>query len=82
MHNAPHYLTVADVAARIGLTVPAVLALIHRGDITASNVSSGTQRPRWRVDPADLSFWLTSRQARPTPRITRRRRTATITEYV
>ena len=82
MHNAPHLLTVADVAARIGLTVPAVLALIHSGEITAINVSSGTQRPRWRVAPDDLSFWLTSRQARPTPRITRRRRTAAITEYV
>ena len=77
-----HYLTVADVAARIGLSVPAVLALIHSGDITASNVSAGTQRPRWRVAPDDLSFWLTSRQTRPTPRITRRRRTAAITEYI
>ena len=82
MHNAPHYLTVADVAARISLTIPAVLALIHRGDITASNVSIGKQRPRWRVAPADLSCWLTSRQSGPTTRITRRRRTASITEYV
>lgn len=76
------YLTVCEVADRIGLTVHAVLALIHRGDITASNVGSGTQRPRWRVAPDDLSFWLTSRQARPTQRINRRRRTATVTEYV
>ena len=81
-----HYLTVAAVAAHIGLTAPPVLALIHSGEIPASNVSSGTQRPRWRVDPDDLALWLTSRQARPqarpTPRITRRRRTAAITEYV
>ena len=82
MHNAPHYLTVADVSARIGLTVPAVLALIHRGDIIASNVSIGTHRPRWRIAADELTRWLTSRQSGPTTRITRRRRTAAITEYV
>ncbi len=82
MRDFHHYFTVADVSAYVGLTGPAVLALIHNGDLIASNVSSGTQRPRWRVAPDDLSLWLTSRQARPTPRITRRRRTATITEYV
>ena len=82
MRDTPHYLTVAAVSAHIVLSIPAVLARIHRGDIIASNVSSGTKRPRWRVAPDDLLAWLTSRQSTPTPRITRRRRSAAITEYV
>jgi len=82
VRNAPRYLTVAEVAARIGLTVPPVLSLIHRGDIIASNVSSGTQRARWRIAEDELTRWMTSRQSGPTPRITRRRRSAAITEYV
>ena len=76
------YLTVADVADRIKLTVPAVLDRIHCGDLVAINVSSGTQRPRWRIADVELTRWLTSRQSGPTPRITRRRRSAAITEYV
>lgn len=82
MHNSPRYLTVAEVSARIRLTIPAVLGRIHSGDIIASNVSSGTQRARWRIAEDELTRWMTSRQSGPTPRITRRRRTATITEYV
>ena len=77
-----HYFTVAEVADRIRLNAPAVLARIHSGEIVASNVSSGTQRPRWRIADEELTRWLTSRQSGPTPRITRRRRTAAITEYV
>lgn len=83
MHNAPRYLTVADVSDHIGLTVPAVLALIHSGALIANNVSSGTLRPRWRIAGDELTRWLTSRQSGPTPpRITRRRCPATVTEYV
>ncbi|MFM9961772.1 MAG: hypothetical protein ACKV2Q_11160 [Planctomycetaceae bacterium] len=76
------YLTVAAVADQISLSVPAVLALIHRAEIVASNVSIGTHRPRWRIADEELTRWLTSRQSGPTPRITRRRRSAAITEYV
>lgn len=82
MHNAPRYLTVAAAADRTSLTVPTLLARIHSGDIIASNVSSGTQRARWRIAEDELTRWMTSRQSGPTPRITRRRRTAAITEYV
>lgn len=82
MRDTPHYLTVANVSACIRVTVPAVLTLIRRGDITAVNVSSGTQRPRWRIAEEELTRWLTSRQSGPTPRITRRRRSAAVTEYV
>ena len=82
MHDAPRYLTVADAAARISLTVPAVLARIHSGDLIASNVSSGKQRAHWRIAEDELTRWMTSRQSGPTPRITRRRRSAAITEYV
>ena len=75
-------LTVADVSARIDLSVPAVLARIHRGDIVASNVSIGTRRPRWRISEVELTRWLASRQSGPTPNITCRRRSTAVTEYV
>ena len=76
------YLTVADVADHIGLTVHAVLALIHRGDLAASNVSLGKSRPRWRIAADELSRWLTSRES-SRPIVTQRRhRTSTLTEYV
>lgn len=82
MRDFRRYRTVAEVSDHIDLSVPCVLALIHSGDIVASNVSSGTQRPRWRIADDELTRWLTSRQSGPTPRITRRRRSAAITEYV
>ena len=76
------YLTVAAVADEIGLTDHGVLALIHRGDLTASNVSLGKSRPRWRIAADELSRWLTSRESRQ-PIISRcRRRSTAITEYV
>ena len=83
MRDMPHYFTVAGAAAHIDVTVPAVLTLIRSGGITASNVSSGMLRPRWRIAAEELTRWLISRQSGPTPaRITRRRRSAAITEYV
>jgi excisionase family DNA binding protein len=75
------YLTVADAAEEISVTDHAVLALIHRGELSASNVSLGSSRPRWRIASDELTRWLTSRET--APRITRRRRqTTAITEYV
>jgi len=76
------YLTVREVAEEISVTDHAVLAMIHRGDLAASNVSLGSTRPRWRIAEDELTRWMTSRQSGPTPRITRRRRTAEIIEYV
>ena len=82
MRIAPRYRTVAEASDFVGLSIHTVLARIHSGDLIASNVSSGTQRARWRIADEELTRWLTSRQSGPTPRITRRRRTAAITEFV
>lgn len=82
MRNPPRYLTVADVSAYVGLSIHTVLARIRSGDLIANNVSSGTQRPSWRIADDELTRWLTSRQSGPATRITRRRRTEAITEYV
>ncbi|MSR59254.1 MAG: DNA-binding protein [Planctomycetaceae bacterium] len=75
-------LTVATVSTRIGLSAHAVLSLIAAGALPASNVGSGTMRPRWRIDPADLAAWLASRRAGPVSRSVRRRRSMAIPEYV
>ncbi len=78
----PHWMTVAKVAEQISLTDHAVLALIHRGDLAASNVSLGSTRPRWRIAADELSRWMACRES--TPRIIARRRqqSTAITEYV
>ena len=76
------YLTVAAVADELGLTAHGVLALIHSGTLIASNISTGSKRPRWRIAADELSRWLTSRES-VRPIVTRRRhRPSKVTEYV
>ena len=76
------WLTVADVGDELGLTDHGVLALIHRGDVVAANVSLGKARPRWRSAADELARWLVSRESRQPIVSRRRRRSTAITEYV
>ncbi len=68
--------TVQEVADYLGVNHETVLALINSGELVASNVSSGTQRPRWRILASDVGKFLmrTRRQAEPKSAPTRKRR--------
>lgn len=54
-----------------------VLAMIHSGELRATNLASpGSSRPRWRIDPADVEACERARQAVPSPKTSRVRRKA------
>lgn len=73
--------TVKEVAAILKLKEDAVLSLISRGDLPASNINTKTdaQRPRWRITDSDLGKFLlkTRHQAAPTEPARRSRNVAT-----
>lgn len=52
--------TVQDAAKFLSVTEESVLALIHRGELPASNVNTkpNAQRPRWRILSSDLGRFL------------------------
>lgn len=61
--------TVQDAAKFLSVTEESVLALIHRGELPASNVNTkpNAQRPRWRILSSDLGrFLLKTRHQAPT----------------
>jgi hypothetical protein len=69
-------LTVADVAAELGVDVRLVLAWIGRGELAAVNVSRSplSKRPTWRVLREKVNEFLAARQHTPTPTRSPRRR--------
>jgi hypothetical protein len=55
------FLTVAEVADRLGNTPASVRALIHTGKLAAQNANaSGHAIPRYKIAPADLQDYLDS----------------------
>ena len=58
-----HY-TPAQAAEILGLSDDGIVALIHSGDIVATNVarSRDAKRPRWRIAESDLGRFLLSRR--------------------
>jgi excisionase family DNA binding protein len=78
-------LTVAAVAAHLGLSDEVVLSHIRAGHLRAANVARpGSRRPRWRIDPDDVDLFLAARSAapaRPPPRRARRRHDENVTQY-
>lgn len=52
-----------QVATELGVSVDRVLGFIASGELTAANVSQGTQRPRWRVKRASLIDFLDARSS-------------------
>lgn len=59
------YLSVREVAGRLGVHVQTVYAWIGRGELRALNLSSGSQRPRWRVDERELERFIRSLETGP-----------------
>jgi hypothetical protein len=79
----PSHLTPPAVAKRYGVDTHKVLGWIRSGQLRALNVGDGSQRPRYRISPADLALFETARAAGPEPKISRirRRRDPLITEF-
>ena len=73
-------LTPPQVARRLGVKAQRVRAWIRSGELKAANLSDAT-RPRYRVDPIDLQIFLQRRSAGPAPKVSRRRRDSSITEF-
>jgi len=72
------------VAKLVGVSSDHVLALIHLGEIKASNVTlPGAKRPRYKVAEADLEAFLAKRASTPPVPTTRRRaRRETLPQFV
>ena len=68
------YVTPPEIAKRYGVDVHKVIGWIRRGELHAINVGDGVKRPRYRISPADLAAFETSRSVQPpAPRVRRRR---------
>lgn len=73
--ETPLYLTVAEVARRVGLAkTDTVLKWIATGELTAINVA-GTPggRPTWRIDQLEFERFLERRRTGQSKAVNRRR---------
>jgi excisionase family DNA binding protein len=75
---AAKFYTPPEAGRLLGCGSDKVLELIRKGELKAANLSSGQQRPRWRISPADLQDLLDRRsntvQASSSPAPSRKRR--------
>ena len=69
-----HALTPPAIAKLLRVNVHRVLGWIASGQLTASNVGDGINRPRWRIMPDDLDAFLLRRQRQPTAPAPRRKK--------
>ena len=60
--EATEYHTVDEISQRYRIDRNAVHRLIASGELVATNVSSGKQRPRWRIAESDLQDFLQRRK--------------------
>jgi hypothetical protein len=68
------FITPPAVAKLYGVDAHKVLSWIRTGELKAMNVGDGTQRPRYRISPADLAAFEAARSAGPQPKVSRVRR--------
>jgi hypothetical protein len=54
------WLTPPQISFLLRISELAVLSAIRKGELLASNFSSGT-RPRWKVSPENFQAWVASR---------------------
>lgn len=72
-------LSVREVAELLGIRQHSVLALIHKGELRAVNVSvESAGKPRWRILREDLDAFLLRRTHQAAPPRRRRRRARSI----
>lgn len=76
-------LTTAEIAKRWRCNRDKVLAFIHAGRLRAINVSLGSKRARFLVDPDDLATCEQANEVVPIlqPKPRRRRSVGPVTEY-
>ena len=80
------FFTPPQAAKLIGVGPEKVLAWIHSGELTATNVAvdADGERPRWRISEDDLAKFLFRRQhpsTHPDATPKRRRRTTGVVEH-
>ena len=81
--TAGRFLTTANVAEHLSVSVDQVVSLIRSRRLAAVNVAVGTKKPRWRISPEALESFLTARTPAPPPaRQPRRKRSReTVTQF-
>jgi hypothetical protein len=67
------FLSPPQVARLLRVAPDHVLTLIRSGRLKASNLSLGGDRPRWKVNPADLQSFLDGASNQVPPKPDRRR---------
>lgn len=72
------YLSCDDAGRLLGVTVDTIRAWIGSRQLVAADVSRGRgDRPRWRIDRADLQAFLAKRRTVAPAPVAERRRVAT-----
>lgn len=67
-NNLPAALTVREVAELLGIRQHSVLALIHKGELRAFDVSlERGGKPRWRIARDELDSFMTRRTHQAAP---------------
>lgn len=76
--------TVQETAEILQVTEEAVLSLVHRCELPASNINTkpDAQRPRWRILASDIGkFLLRTRHANTAPKPSRKSRKPVTKDY-
>ncbi len=83
--NVDKHYTPQQAAEILGISDDGVVALIHSGEIIATNVarSKDSKRPRWRIAASDLGRFLLSRRHPATQEAVKpkRQRKQTVTQF-
>jgi excisionase family DNA binding protein len=58
----PDVLTVDQAAERAQCSSKTIRGAIAAGELVASNIGKGAQRPQWRIFVDDLQAWLVARR--------------------
>ena len=76
------FLTPPTIARQLGVKPERVVNWIKTGRLRAVDLSEpGSLRPRYKVDPVDLTAFLNSRAVAAPPKPSRRRRENAVTEF-
>jgi hypothetical protein len=83
MTSTGTYLTPPQLAQIYGVKPAKILAWISSGELGALNLAArGTSRPRYRISPEAIAQFECRRSAGPLPKQVRRRRPASIKDFV
>lgn len=74
-------LTPPRVAKQLGVDPATVIAWIRSGQLKASNIGQGDQRPRYRIQPSELESFLRKRQPETQTRKQRAKREPDVIQF-